>query len=76
MESLDGELLKGDYNARRLREFLPREGTELAKEQKDFEARQRVGDEVEVGEDEEVGDKEVDKEVEITLCFPGNRDIA
>ena len=27
LESLDGELLKGDYNARMLREFIAREGT-------------------------------------------------
>jgi hypothetical protein len=77
LESLEGEPLKGDYNARRLREFVPREGTELAREQKDFEARQEeVGDTVEVGENEEVGDKEVDKEVEITPYFPGDRDVA
>ena len=49
LESLDGEQLKGDYNTRRLREFIPREGTELVREQKDFEARQEgVGDMVDV----------------------------
>ena len=79
LESLDGELLKGDYNARRLREFVPREGTELAREQKEFEVRQEgVGDMVEVAENKGVGDKEADKEAEITpclKCFPGDRDV-
>ena len=34
LATLEGELLKGDYSARNLREFVPREGTELAAEQK------------------------------------------
>ena len=36
LETLKGEPLKGDYSARRLREFMPREGTELAREQEAF----------------------------------------
>ena len=40
LESLDGHPLDGEYHARRLREFRPREGTELASQQKEVEARQ------------------------------------
>ena len=36
LETLKGEPLKGDYSVRRLREFVPREGTELAREQEAF----------------------------------------
>ena len=39
LETLDGQLLDGEYHARRLREFVPREGTELATRQKEFEAK-------------------------------------
>ena len=37
LESLDGQPLEGEYHARRLREFSPREGTELAAQQKELE---------------------------------------
>ena len=77
LESLDGELLKGDYNTRRLREFIPREGTELAIEQKDFKARQEGWEEMVVGENKVVGDKKearVEKEAEKTRSA-GDRDI-
>ena len=37
LESLDGQPLEGEYHARRLREFSPREGTELAVQQKELE---------------------------------------
>ena len=79
LESLDGEPLRGDYNARRLREFIPREGTELATEQGIFETTQEeLGSGVERGEKEAVGTKReinVGKEVEIT-SIAGNRDVA
>ena len=39
IETLDGKLLDGEYHARRLREFVPREGTELATQQKEIEER-------------------------------------
>ena len=39
LESLDGQPLDGEYHARRLREFKPREGTELASQQKEVEDR-------------------------------------
>ena len=38
LETLNGQPLEGEYHARRLREFVPREGTELAAQQKEFEA--------------------------------------
>jgi hypothetical protein len=37
LETLDGQPLEGEYHARRLRGFAPREGTELAAQQKEFE---------------------------------------
>jgi hypothetical protein len=37
LEELDGTLKAGEYSARRLRMFTPREGTALAKEQNDLE---------------------------------------
>ena len=40
LETLTGELLEGEYHARRLREFIPREGTDLAIQQKEVEARE------------------------------------
>ena len=39
LEELDGTPMAGEYNARRLRIFFPREGTELAKEQEELERR-------------------------------------
>ena len=45
LETLDGKPLEGDLNARRLRRFIPREGTELAAEQTEFEARLANDDE-------------------------------
>jgi hypothetical protein len=38
LETLDGQPLDGEFHARRLRKFTPREGTELATQQKEFEA--------------------------------------
>jgi hypothetical protein len=39
LETLEGQPLDGEYHARRLREFVPREGTELAAQQKEIEAK-------------------------------------
>jgi hypothetical protein len=38
LETVDGQPLEGEYHARRLRGFTPREGTELALQQKEVEA--------------------------------------
>ena len=38
LETLDGQPLDGEYHARRLRRFTPREGTELPMQQKEVEA--------------------------------------
>ena len=35
LETLEGQPLEGKYHARRLQEFIPREGTELAAQQKE-----------------------------------------
>ena len=37
METLEGEPLRGGYSTRRLRGFIPREGTELVAQQEAFE---------------------------------------
>lgn len=39
LKTLDGQPLEGEFHARRLRKFIPREGTELATQQKEAEAR-------------------------------------
>ena len=39
LETLDRQPLDGEYHARRLREFILREGTELAVQQKEWEER-------------------------------------
>ena len=39
LETLDRQLLDREYHARQLREFIPREGTELAAQQKKLEER-------------------------------------
>jgi hypothetical protein len=55
LETLDGQPLDGEYHARRLRGFTPREGTELAMQQKGFEAERT----------EEEPEKEPDEDVEV-----------
>ena len=48
LEELDGTLKAGEFSARRLRAFIPREGTELAEEQRAIEERlTREGGEIE-----------------------------
>ena len=42
LEMLEGTLFNGKFSARRLHEFIPREGMELAKEQKDKMARSQA----------------------------------
>ena len=39
LEVLDGQQLEGEYHVRQLREFTPREGTELASQQREVETR-------------------------------------
>lgn len=56
LEALDGTPLDGMYNARRLRVFIPREGTELAAQQKDF--MEKLGEE---GKGEAEGDIEAEE---------------
>ena len=60
LETLQGQPLDGEYHARRLREFVPRKGTELAAQQKEVEER-RVEEleEVEQGDADPEG-REVD----------------
>ena len=39
LETLDGAQLEGEFSARRLREFVPRDGTDLAEAQKTYMKR-------------------------------------
>ena len=55
LETLDGQPLDGEYHARRLREFIPREGTELAAQQKEVKARI---EEINKDMEEDVGEHE------------------
>ena len=48
LEELDGTPKPGEYSARRLRMFTPREGTELAKEQEELEERWTMEEEARV----------------------------
>lgn len=65
IETLQGQLLEGEYHARRIRAFIPREGTELATQQKEREAR-RVEERRE--EDAEIGaDSDATEEQEETM---------
>lgn len=52
LETLEGEHLTGEFHARRLRVFIPREGTKLAEEQTRREAQSHSADEEEETTDE------------------------
>ena len=54
LESLNGQPLDGEYHIRRLREFKPREGTELATQQEEVEARRREEVLVDTSEEMEI----------------------
>ena len=71
LETLDGKLLEGEYHARRLREFIPREGTKLAEQQKELEMRR------EEMEGESRGEEPVhqgDARVEESNIIPNNEE--
>ena len=53
MENRDGSIIKGTFSSRRLRAFIPWEGTKLAVEQKEFEERLKAEGSSEEEEDEE-----------------------
>ena len=61
LENLDGSEIEGTFSSRRLREFIPREGTQLALAQRELEERiakentegEEEEDQVEEGEDED-----------------------
>ena len=61
LEKLDGTPITGQFSARRLREFIPKEGTKLAQEQADF--RQQISDHIpQLGEQEGDGENQCDDE--------------
>ena len=51
LETLNGQPVDGEFHTRRLRKFIPREGTELAIQQKEVE--ERKVDLEELGEESE-----------------------
>jgi hypothetical protein len=65
LETLDGEPLDGEYHARRIREFIPREGTELEAQQREFITNPPVAEEArEEARTEEVRAGEVQEHIE------------
>jgi RNase H-like domain found in reverse transcriptase/Integrase core domain len=62
LETLEGQPLDGEHHARRLRAFTPREGTELAAQQKEIEAQRReeLDDEVAIDHDVEPEERSED----------------
>jgi len=70
LETLKGAPIQGEFSARRLRVFFPREGTQLAREQKEHEKRIREEEnknpenaiEKDGGRNEDVDDEEKDDE--------------
>jgi hypothetical protein len=64
LENLDGSAIEGTFSSRRLREFVPREGTRLASEQREFEERlKKEGVDAE-GVDEDMEEGQADQECE------------
>ena len=61
LEKLDGTLIEGLFSARRLRGFIPKEGTQLAKEQAEINLQQ---DRVRDGDDTEEGSGTTNDQVE------------
>lgn len=54
LETLEGKQLDGEYNARRLRKFIPREGTELANQQIEVETAGSLVEETQADEEREI----------------------
>jgi hypothetical protein len=62
LENLDGSPISGTFSARRLRAFIPREGTKLAIEQRELE--RKLAEETDADELEETHDAEDEVEDE------------
>ena len=59
LENLDGSAIEGTFSLRRLREFIPREGTQLAKAQRELEEQlAKEGEGAESGAEDDDGDEE------------------
>jgi hypothetical protein len=52
LETIGGDEIEGEFNARRLRAFIPREGTRLAEEQRAFDEKSREEDKRRADEEE------------------------
>ena len=59
LETLNGSQAQGEYSARRLRRFHPRDGTQLAADQERYmekmKAERKLGDEAELSDNEDAG---------------------
>ena len=66
LENRNGSIIKGTFSSRRLRAFIPREGTKLAVEQKEFEERLKAEGSLEEQEDEEEEEENEDGHGEVT----------
>ena len=60
LETLEGQPVEGEFHSQRLQAFTPKEGTTLALQQKDLEARKAA--ETGVGASDESAEKNVSKE--------------
>ena len=62
LESCEGNIIKGTFSSRRLCAFIPREGTKLATEQKEFKDRQKAEGFSSEGEEEEMKEESENEE--------------
>ena len=74
LQTLNGSQAKGEYSARRLRHFYPRDGTQLAADQERYMAKRKAdrkegdddeGDEAELSDNEDTGVQDGDNEDEM-----------
>ena len=74
LETLNGQPLEGEFHARRLREFVPREGTELDQQQRELETRR--GEKEAEEELAHQGDERVEEQTEGVIAGSRSLEIA
>ena len=76
LETLQGTPLPGEFSARRLRAFIPREGTQLYHDQQKHmrELRERAGEEATAVEEEEDGPEGDEDNAEVQEAENGEPD--
>ena len=62
LESHEGNIIKGTFSSRWLRAFIPRKGTQLATEQKEFKERLKAEGPSSEGEEEETEEESENEE--------------